>query len=100
WPALAPWVEKLRGADVARQYLRDLALSTHWSADATPSDVVGLLHTIALLGHRDLVHELALEGSRHHATIPITAGFVEWLEAHPSDDGLKAVDAYYERLRD
>ncbi|MDB4889142.1 MAG: NTPase family-like protein [Gemmatimonadetes bacterium] len=100
WPALAPWVQQLRGDDMARQYLRDIALLSYWAAEATPYDVLRILETIALLGHRELADALALEGCERTASNSSTAGYVQWLEAHPSDAGLEAVDRYYERLRD
>jgi hypothetical protein len=100
WPALAPLVEQLMGRDVARQYLRDLALSKYWAGEATPADIRLCLETIALAGHRELAVEIALEGSQRSATNASTAGYVQWLEANPNEVGLSAVDRYYERLRE
>ncbi len=100
WVALAPWVEQYRGVDVTRQYLRELALPASWWNDVAPADVLLRLDAISNVGYAELADDIALEGADRDGELSSTAGYVEWLEAHPGVAALSAADRYYERLRD
>ncbi|MEO8335886.1 MAG: trypsin-like peptidase domain-containing protein [bacterium] len=100
WPALTPWVEQFRGSDVARTYMRDVAFCESWATDASPADIALILETIALSGYRDVADDIAVEGTSRNAERSSTAGYVQWLEAHPRAGTSTLIDRYYDRLRD